>query len=741
MEFAFEKETILPASDPRSPFYVNLPPANATPIDDLIEYFRFWKLFIKSLIHYCKEIALVKEYESNLNSQLIGAVQFPGFKNLPKKYSLLVEQHIPLSPTGSNGSTPKNELRKTLLNTSDGPITPPSEIKRPNLLKTKSNQLFLKSTLSFPHKRNLSVNSLKNASLLSLNGGTLPIQHATLSSLSTPMEKEKPKNDVVVPPHFFPEDSLFNNLAPALMNHHYQQFQAQVKFHRELVTKLIPRLENLSKNLSSKIKEIKLTLKNESFVNNQLVKEISLLGKVLKTYMSAVERFSGPKPVLKHTEEVGPTDVEDDAVSDDPFLLKLHVDYQLKTQLIHENYMFASFVNLQSISKDLLTYVTKELNVVVDRLSKLITQESVYSSASAELVVNLANILKKTVPQISSQHDWQHFISHNPNFINLYESTDRNPRKEIRNFSSITLPYANSIHNKCLRFGIMYKKLKILKNYNSYYYVLTCNYLHEFKLERETSTSPEGGPKKSRKDKIGGFIGHDDEPVKSYNLNDYSIKVKDPSSLKFVLIKASNSSHRFTFKCANDEEFEHWYGDLNELLKFGPKHLHRFALVQDKVLTREAELSAKKAEKKTDSLKLNLSSLVVQDEPLLSGIFTPRIRTPSGSAKSERTNPFEETFDIPRAASPSLDRENNSSDVSLAPALIATSPTGTQGTIHLPHQVEHETYLRMQQEVLKQQQEVLSLKIQQAHENGKNRLTIGLRVLSAESMDALRRGL
>lgn len=772
----FAKEPILPASDNRSPFYINIPNHDSKPIDQLVSYFKFWKIFIKSFIYYCKELGMIKEFDANINFQLINSVQFPGFKNLPSKYVQLIEDqqkqyHSFLnnnssSPNNSGSNTPKNELKKTLSNNSLNEL---SDVKRPVLFKTKSNQSFLKKNdqeqSSNSHKRNVSITSLA--------------KHSPSNS-----ESGNHLDDVFVPNNFFSEFSLFNNLAPSLINHHYQIYQAQIKFHRELATKLLPRLESLLKNLSNKIKEIKSTLKNDSFANTQLIKEISKSGKVLHAYMQSVETYSSNKPVLKNTDEIYD---EDEGVLDDPFLLKLQVDYQLKNQLIHENYMFASYVNLQNISKELLSYVLKELNIVIDRLGKLINQESIYSNSSSSdvMAINLYNILKKTVPHgANPNNDWEFFISNNPHLLNTFKPTDSSPKKEIRNFGSLTLPYANSIHNKCLRFGIMYKKLKILKNYNSYYYVLSCNYLHEFKFDREspanTPNTPENNAtslKKNRKDKIGGFIGHDDIPIKSYNLNEYQIKIKDGKNFKFILTKNSN---KFTFKCNNEIDYNNWYGDLFELLKFGSNHLERFELVQSKVSQREDEMAKRKELKKqqklqqvqtpntkfqsnnsvtnqptqisrpssprlsdkSHELRINLNNLLPRKQPIqsqqasngeesLSGIFTPRIHTPNGSG-SEEGNPFENTFSyqLPSNTSspqmspnltgsqPSLSIQTNNSNLPNPPALIATSPAGTSGAVELPHQVEHENYLKMQQEVLKQQQDILNLKINQV-ESGK----------------------
>ena len=83
----------------------------------------------------------------------------------------------------------------------------------------------------------------------------------------------------------------------------------------------------LLKQLSHKIKEIKTSLKNDSFANKDLLKEISKTGQALRRYTSAVELYCGEVPVTKKYVD----DEEELAALDDPLLVKLQVDYRLKT--------------------------------------------------------------------------------------------------------------------------------------------------------------------------------------------------------------------------------------------------------------------------------------------------------------------------------------------------------------------------------------------------------------------------
>ncbi|KAG7664553.1 ASK10 [[Candida] subhashii] len=689
--YQFIKETVLPPNDPKSPFYHNLPSFETKPIDELVDFFKYWKSFIKSLIYYLKEIAIVKEYESNLHFQLISSVSFPGCKDLPNK----IIQDILTTPSASN-TTPTKELRKNLSNTSLNnedssdssssiAISPPvgaGADKRPQLSKSKSatSAIFLKN-MAQTHKRASSSVSLKSG----LSPPPAVAMATSASSINLVNTTEINTNDIQLPTNFFPPNSMYTNLPALLLSHHQDSFLKNHKLYRDLNNKLIPRLETLLKQLSSKIKEIKHSLTNESFANTDLSKEISNTGQILTKYCNSVELYNAKNPVMKGKLIEDEANVDDEeAINvmglDDPLLIKLRVDYQIKNQLLIENYMFASYMNLQTISRDLFTYVIKELNWVVDKFGKLQLNSEYYQ------------FLKDKISN-SSTNDWEYFIMNDPNFINNIRPNDVNPKREIRNFKTITLPYANSIQNKCIRFGLIYKKSRLLKNYTRHYYVLSCNYLHEFKCDDDDVLS---ATTKKSQEKIGGFIGPDMTPINSYNLNEYFIISKQDasSSHKFTLVKTDNPLKKIKFKCLTQSEFDQWYADLTELLKFGNNHHARFAFLQKQ---HQQRLQPQKSPAPTvagsrDSLTVNHN-----EESKLLGMFTPRIQTPIG--EHHDMNPFEHSFGTSDLTS-SPETGNVSSGHS---SPEATSQENKDNSNNSLISQQHQHYLKLQQALLKQQ--------------------------------------
>lgn len=648
----YAKEDILPSSNPRSPFYLNLPKTDAKPIDELVKYFKNYKQLVKNLLHYFREIVLVKEFEANLNNQIIAS------------YTSCANMAV-------NGATTSavspNSLSTNLKGLGSKLLNPQTDGKRPNLLKTKSN-----SNQTF----------------------------ASLSSFRsiTPSTKSP----------------MINTINSTILTHHQHLYQLNMKHHKELTSKLIPKLENLLKNLSIKIKEIRSSLKNDSFVNDNILKEISKTGAILKDYMQAVETYN-----THHIIHDGNDDDEEeneDAIDpytinkklDDPFLIKLKLNYQVKNQLIKENYLFAAFINLQNISKELLTYILKDLYSILEKFDK----------------INPLNIHNLNI-NFDPNSEWENFITTNPNFINIYHESAKNPKKEIRHFKNIVLPYSSSIHNKCIRFGILYKKSKLLKNYNRYYYLLTCNYLHEFRIETSQSNASASSPNEKPKAKLTGFINHNDIPIKSYNLNNYKIIVKNEKNHKFNLIKLT-SGKATSFKCSNSMDFQNWFTDLNDLLKFESDNKARFAFVEKKLSMRDSmkedtespTYSANQTPKSSQqtlsngssSLSLplnnnnnggknNISAAAVTQS--LQGVFTPTVRTPSSSGSDK--NPFDQSFKMNNTVGSGTGSQPHSQPHS-AHNSNPTSPNAS---------FQHENYLKIQQEYLKQQQTMINLQLKE----------------------------
>lgn len=734
-----KNSAVLPSTDRRSPFFVNVPSYEAKPIQHLVQYFKLWKQFISSLSAYLKDLVMAKEFDLNLNLQLIASVQFPGFKDLP--YRCMRDLELLTNYASSTSQTPpKNEVNKTSV--SHLAPTVSNDQKRPNLPRAKSATSFLKNQ-PFAHRRTTSsvtvdLDSSDQAPSKIVSGlkvpqppikaggqakgrpnGLSPQNSSPNVTLNILAAKVAPKSDVDIDPTYFPPDSLFMNMGAALVNNHLNIQQAQMKLCRDVTNRLIPNLEQLHRNLSIKIKEIKSLLKNDSFANVTLVKEVSKTGVCINDYINAVGRYLGSKPIIK--QRTDQHDEHDSACLGDPFLAKLSLDHQLKSQLIHENYIFALYVNLQGISKDLLNYIIKDLNSVAEKMIKAMSAEAAYISSTEECLFNLGVTLKSKLKTLT--YDWEYFMSHNKNFLNVYYDTPESPKRAIRSYKDIEYPYSNSIHSKCLRCGYIYRKQKLMKSYVSYFYVLTCNYLHEFKIENTEKKSDKKAQKgstaqatkKKAKSKVGGVIDHEDTPVKSYNLNDFTIDIKDTNDLKFVLQRVS-SNLKVSFKCLNEADFMAWSTDLQDLLKFSSNHLKRFKYVEDKLgkgtasqesASRESSSQQAVNGQSSQEMSLNLKNLLSDKASLdrilpnpnyLKGDFTPKVLSPNQQVT--------DSFDSVQFGTANEGQFSTTDRVISPAASIVNSPLASP-ELRPQTQQDLEAYLKLQSEIMVQQQKLM----------------------------------
>lgn len=314
-----------------------------------------------------------------------------------------------------------------------------------------------------------------------------------------------------------------------LKKYHLNLAQQQIKMVHELQTQIIPRLEELQKDLLSKIREIKQL--NGDFKNN-LKEEIAISGQCLDDYLTIVRKLD--------------KGVEDDVTSkNDPFMLRLKLELQLKQQLNQENYLEEAFINLQMTGLELEKIVFQEVQEALNKYSELVSQEIFV------MYNDLINELHEGIISKKGFFEWDDFITRDSgkNFLKLtHDQEIPTPRK----ISTIHYPYNKSIISKSIRSGSFLKKSKILKNYSKSFFILTLNYLHEFKssnlLENLT-------------------------PLNSIKLNDCILTESTDSKFQ-IHVKAPHSikGHNYVFKIIRDEMSEHdfkkWIMDLKSLTSF-----------------------------------------------------------------------------------------------------------------------------------------------------------------------------
>lgn len=432
------KDYILPKTDVRSPYYIDVPipnplaskpVLNANPTEDvtidsadddgylvkefpttiLIDRFYKWKKILKSIISYLREVAYAQEQFARINHQLKGAVNFPFLTDIQDGSHNIVD---PLFAAKRG----KKQQPLTLAQQKEVDQQKQMEFDLEN------------SNISLSHPQNSSNNTPAASGFMRFGSGSI--------------------QDIQV----------------ILKKHHLALASQQFKVSKEISSTLVPKLETLKKDLNFKIKEIKEL--HGDFKTN-ITAHIKLTSHLLNKYIAAVNL------VTRMSNGDNITDTVHLQPKHDPFLLKLQLDVQLKRQLSEENYLQEAYVNLQTTGLKLEKIIYSKIQHTLQRYSYLI-------DAEARLMIkNLCQELQHGMLSKPPALEWDHFVSHHP--LCLMNLKSNYPLPRPRKLSDIIYPNMKTSMAKCIRAGYFEKKSEYMKEYKKGYFVLTVNYLHEFK--------------------------------------------------------------------------------------------------------------------------------------------------------------------------------------------------------------------------------------------------------------------
>ncbi|CAG59428.1 ASK10 [Nakaseomyces glabratus] len=444
---AKRKEFILPETDERSPYFVGVPvpviAASAVvdngdkslekstrsktvigdtegydgqfvreyPTDMLIDRFYKWKKILKSIIAYLREVAYAQEQFARINNQLRNSVKFPFLTDLTEGSNKIID---PLSQAPKkNAPTTMAQKRKQKEEEQNAPNVdlPPVD----------------------PSEQFMPVQATDNTSASS---GFLRFGSGSIQDIQVILKK-----------------------------YHVSLANQQFKISKEIVSTVIPKLEEIKKDLSFKIKEIKEL--NGDFKTN-INYHIKMTGILLKKYIAAC-RFVDRNNYLQDVQnKLKP--------KHDPYLLKLQLDLQLKRQIAEENYLQEAFVNLQSSGLQLEKIIYSRIQHVLQRYSTLIDSEA------RLMIKNLCQELQYGILAKPPAMEWDNFVSHHPLCLLNWKSND--PVPVPRNASAVIYPNMKSPMSKCIRAGyfMMKSESKSSKsnNFQKSYFILTSTYIHQF---------------------------------------------------------------------------------------------------------------------------------------------------------------------------------------------------------------------------------------------------------------------
>ncbi|CAL9730009.1 phosphatidylinositol 4,5-bisphosphate-binding protein Slm1p [Monosporozyma unispora] len=307
---------------------------------------------------------------------------------------------------------------------------------------------------------------------------------------------------------------------PTILNQYHGTLASVAsKASKELTNEVIPRLEELRRDLLVKIKEIKSL---QSDFKNTCAKELQQTKQDMKQYMDSLKeaKYNTPKQ--------------------DPFLNKLILDKQIKKQIMEENYLHEAFDNLQNSGAELEKVVVMEIQNAMTIYARLLGQESqlVFDILISKLDLGFFNK--------DPQFEWDNFTSRDPNFVS--------PNLPMRKYKEIVYKYQFDPMTYEIKSGFLERRSKFLKSYSKGFYVLSPNFLHEFKT---------------------GDRKRDLVPVMSLSLNECSVaehSKKDSTEHKFILHAKQNGiihrGHNWVFKCDSYDSMISWYHNIKKFTSF-----------------------------------------------------------------------------------------------------------------------------------------------------------------------------
>ncbi|EJS43679.1 ask10p [Saccharomyces arboricola H-6] len=450
------KEFILPETDERSPYFINVPipkaqPASTSeskktlsgdetvdgqfvkeyPTDILVDRFYKWKKILKGLIIYLREVAYAQEQFARINYQLKGSVKFPFLTDIDETTNTITDPFT-AAPRGPKKAQPPQ--KKVAPTESEQFQMQMQQEQMENALQTPTDE----------SKMSLAPHEYK------------PVQAAESNNTSAASGFVK-----------FGSGSI-QDVQVILKKYHLSLANQQFKISKEITSSVIPKLEELRKDLRFKITEIKDL--HGDFKTN-IGAHIQLTSQLLRKYIAAV-KFMNAHGI--GNDKVTPTNKKPHKLDPkhDPYLLKLQLDLQLKRQVAEETYLQEAFINLQSSGLQLEKIIYTKIQHALLRYSALIDSEA------RLMIKNMCQELQHGIISRPPAFEWDNFVTQHPSCLLNWKSND--PIPPPRKVSDIVYPHMKSPLAKCIKAGYFLKKSELLPTYHQGYFVLTSNYIHEF---------------------------------------------------------------------------------------------------------------------------------------------------------------------------------------------------------------------------------------------------------------------
>ncbi|PWW80670.1 hypothetical protein C7212DRAFT_274957 [Tuber magnatum] len=298
-------------------------------------------------------------------------------------------------------------------------------------------------------------------------------------------------------------------------------------------------------------KESYVNAENAARVQARIINDLTALRRDLGDKIKEIKGLSGDfknsverekeatrKEIVKLTNAL--TAIESNpqvaAGKNDPYLIRLGLEKQLKRQIDEENYLHKAYHNIENSGRELESIVVGEIQRAFDTYIKVVRREG-------EGLLDLAQKLDTATIKAPRDCEWSSFIERDPNMVH--------PSVPLRSVRDIEYPgYRHPAAIELLA-GLMERKSKYLKSYTPGWYVLSPTHLHEFKTSERTS---------------------DSTPVMSLYLPESSLgKHSEPgaASHKFILRARQTGvlhrDHGWVFRAESYAAMFQWYENIKKL--------------------------------------------------------------------------------------------------------------------------------------------------------------------------------
>lgn len=221
--------------------------------------------------------------------------------------------------------------------------------------------------------------------------------------------------------------------------------------------------------------------------------------------------------------------------NEDPYILHRGVNHRLHKQVLEENNNRSDLIEVQNSFSRFEEHIIQTFQQGMSQFLQVVTkQDQTNTTMYSQMVQN--------VTSIPPNFEWNSFLARKSDVL-------IDPNAPPRSVSNISFPGQNAHATQPLIAGALDRKGKIMKRYDTNYYVVTpSKYLHEFKTDDDVQKDPAPETSLYLPDcQIGALDGMK-----------FAVKGKDASS------KLSFSSHELQFKAHSPQDAAQWYRIISE---------------------------------------------------------------------------------------------------------------------------------------------------------------------------------